>query len=345
MRSTCGKGLGATVLPVVVGLVGGLAWGGCGGGMNSVFQYIGTPFTTTVGGTGTTGPTTTSTQTGGTLSTGTAAFTDPCLETQQSRKFVRISMRNQASDYIHYFLVLIAYVNGAEYPTGGVCSSDIALYTSFGYTSVPAGSQVEFGNYCITGPALYYMHRNGQFQTAGGALASAIGPAQGTTPTFDTFFTSAGATVPVPDQILFHNPGTTTEGQALKISVNNSSPCSVTEIVGGTSNCAQDAFYYVDDTDRISGSTALGAGSGRRVPSEIQGTGCQCQGLVQAYQVLAPSAQSALTSQCNQFFRGGRIEYAFVRDDTDPPYPQLVWRVTDSTGARAHDFDSRAGID
>lgn len=344
MRGTYRRS-GAAAVMLVMGLAGCLAWSGCGGGTNSAFQFIGTPFTAVTGTTSTsTGPTTTTTQSGSTLTSGTTTYTDPCLETQQARKFVRISMRNQSTDYIHYFLLLIAYVNGTEYPTGGVCSTDIALYTSFGYTLIPAGSQVELGNYCITGPALYYLHRNGQFETAGGVLASAIGPAQGSTPTYDLFFTSAGATVPVPDQILFHNPGTSTEGRTLKVSVSNPSPCSAVVISGVDSDCQQDAFYYVDDTDRISGSTALGTGSGRRVPSEIQGTGCQCLGVTQAYQLLAPSAQPALSSQCNQFFRGGRINYVFVRDDTDPPFPQLLWRVTDSTGATAHDYDSRAGI-
>jgi hypothetical protein len=44
------------------------------------------------------------------------------------------------------------------------------------------------------------------------------------------------------------------------------------------------------------------------------------------------------------FFRGGRIDYVFLREDTDPPFPQLVWRVTDSAGTRAQDFDPRANI-
>jgi hypothetical protein len=330
---------------LIIGLLGGLA-GGCGGSGNA-FEFFGSPFPYT-GQTGqtTSGPGSTGRTTGASMGTTGGGFTDPCTE-PQNRKFIRISMRNYSQDYIHYFLVLIAFVNGDEYPTGAVCADDVGLYTSFGYTLVPSGQQVPFGNYCIRGPALYYFHRGGQFRTvsgpSGGNLGSAIAPAQGTTPTYDSFFTSAGAMVPIPDQILFHNPGTTTEGQALKISQSIISPCAAL-VVTADPNCAQDAFYYVDDTDRLAGSTALGSGSGRRVPSDIQGTACECRGIQEPYQSLAPSGESGLNARCDEFFRGGRIDYAFVRDDTDPPYPQLLWRVTDSQGARAHDYDPRANI-
>jgi hypothetical protein len=80
------------------------------------------------------------------------------------------------------------------------------------------------------------------------------------------------------------------------------------------------------------------------VPGDIQGSACQCRGLAQGYQRLASASSSASAAQCDEFFRGGRIDYVFIKDDTDPPYPQLLWRVTDSAGARAHDFDSRASI-
>jgi len=346
MHQVHGKWQVLAILTVACGLVVSLAATGCGGA--NAFQYLlGNPYSF-VGSTGTTtGPGSTGRTPGTTGGTSSGGFTDPCDE-PQSRKFVHISMRNLSSDYIHYFLVLIAHVAGPEYPDGAVCADDTALYTSFGYVSIPAGSSQPFGNYCITGPALYYFHRNGRFQAAGGVtgqnLGSAIAPAQGATPTYDTFFTSAGATVPVPDIILFHNPGGGS-GQALKISRNTTDPCATQVVVTGDSNCLQDAFYYVDDTDLIAGSTALGVGSGRRVPSDIQGTGCECLGVTTAYQSLAPGSQSSQNNPpCNLFFRGGRIDYIFVREDTNPPYPQLLWRVTDSAGVRAQDFDSRGNI-
>jgi hypothetical protein len=278
---------------------------------------------------------------------GSRVSVDPCSE-PVSRKYIRISMRNLSpDDYIHYFLVLIAYVNGETYPDGAVCPDDIDLYTSFGYLEIPEGSEQEFGNYCITGPALVYFHESGQFKGAGGAgssqLASAIPPAQGTNATYDNYFTSGGASVPVPDQILFHNPGTG-EGAALKISLNSINPCGI--VIGdfGVSDCDQDAFYYVDESDMITGSVVLGVGSGRRIPSEIQGTGCECVGFQDPYQSLAPSGTAASSARCNEFLRGGRIEYVFVREDTNPAYPQLLWRVTDQSGAVVHEFDSRADI-
>jgi hypothetical protein len=332
---------------VVLGLAACLAAEGCGGG--SAFEYLGgNPFpyagtSTTISVPGTTGRTP-----GGTTTGTTGGFVDPCT-LSQSQKFVTISMRSLVTtDYVHYFLVLIAHVNGTEFPDGAVCPADIPLYTSFGYVSIPAGQSQPFGNICITGPSLYYFHRNGQFQTAGGTpgqnLGSAIAPAQGTTPTFDPFFTSTGAPVPVPDEILFLNPGTGA-GQALKISRNTTDPCATQVVNVGDPPCEQDAFYYVDSTDRIDGSTALGAGSGRRVPNEIQGTGCECLGISDPTQTLAPSNQSTANAPCNMFFRGGRIDYVFLRDDTDPPFPQLVWRVTNSSGVRIHDFDPRSGLD
>jgi len=277
---------------------------------------------------------------------GGRANVDPCSE-PNARKFIRISMRNLSPDsYIHYFLVLIAYVNGETYPDGAVCPDDIDLYTASRYTEIPEGAEREFGNYCIEGPALLYFHDGGQFRRAGGVggaqLASAIAPAQGTNATFDSFFTSGGTPVPVPNLILFHNPGTG-EGAALKISANDSAPCDIM-IVGGDPDCDQDAFYYVDDTDFITGSNALGIGAGRRVPSEIQGTGCECTGFQDPFQSLAMSGTTATGAGCNEFLRGGLIEYVFVREDTSPPFPQLLWRVTDQSGAEVHDFDPRGNV-
>jgi len=347
MRSMVGTRQRWAAWFMVVGLAGGLWAAGCGGSGNA-FEYFLPPFLATGAITGgSNAPATSGRQTGGGLGTDTGGFIDPCTESQ-SRKFVRIAMRNQCDDYVHYFLILIAQVNSDTYPTGAVCPTDIGLYTSFGYISVPEGQSVPLGNYCVVGPALYYFHRSGQFRSAGGTsasnLSSAIGPAQGTTPTYDGFFTSAGATVPVPNLILFHNPGTTAGGQALKVSRNNPSPCATGDVTtAGDPDCAQDAFYYVDETDRITGSTALGVGSGRRVPGDIQGTGCECTGASVAFQELAPGT-GGTNAPCNAFYRGGRIDYAFVREDTEPAYPQLLWRVTDSNGARIHDFDDRANI-
>ncbi len=340
---------GAMALGIVSGLVGGLLLAGCAGssGAGGALQYLWTPFIGTSGTSGGTTPGSTGVIPGtGTNSSGAAIL--PCSESQ-SRKFIRIAMRNTSQDYIHYFVVLIAFVFDPANPQSGgaVCQTDIPLYTAFGYVLIPSGSQIEFGDYCIVGPALYYFHKNGQFQGAGSSgLASAIAPAQGTTATYDTFFTSAGAQVPVPNLILFHNPGSTPEGIALKVSRNTPSPCSSTVQTAGDPFCLQDAFYYVDVNDVPDGTTALGTGSSRRVPAEIQASGCSCAGSTQAFSILAASNLKAKDSAvvCNNFFRGGRIDFVFVRDDTTPPYPQLLWRVTDDSGTQAQNFDPRAQL-
>jgi len=340
----------SAVMAVVATLVGGLLLAGCGGSGNAL-EFLGSPFRSLYGGTtGPTAPGSTGTQSGAVLSgSGDRVYTDPCAE-PQTRKFVRISMRNESRDYVHYFLVLIAFVSSETYPEGAVCPEDIATYSANGYNIFIEEGQVEpFGNYCIEGPALIRFHQGGRFRSAGGSgsanLASAIPPAQGSSPGYDSFFGSAGGQVPVPNVILFHNPGNTAEGQALLIGQLTSSPCDVNRRLPGDPDCSLDAFYYVDEDDRIVGSRGdLGFGSARRAPSEIQGTGCECQGRAYPFQVLAPSTATAQTAECNEFFRGGRIEYVFVRDDVDPPYPQLLWRATDSNGARAHDFDARADI-
>ncbi|RMF79865.1 MAG: hypothetical protein D6744_08740 [Planctomycetota bacterium] len=280
---------------------------------------------------------------GGFFTTGNRANLDPCEE-PNARKFVTISMRNLAPDHIHYFLALIAFVN-TDTQNGAVCPDDIELYTDFGYTFVPENSTREFGDYCFEGPVLIYFHENGNFRSGTGfganAFASAIPPAQGSNPSFDAFFTSAGARVPVPDQILFHNPGTG-EGAALQIAQLTGSPCT-SVVVPNTNQCSLDAFYYVDESDLLTGSTALGAGSARRVPNEIQGTGCTV-GFQEAFARLAPSGTTALTAQENEFLRGGRIEFTFIREDLNPPIPQLLWRVTDAGGGIVHEPDPRAEI-
>lgn len=318
---------------------------GCGFA-NGPIQFLGSPFPTVGGNGGVTGPGGSGNfGGGGGLGSNNRAPVDPCT-VAQNMKFVRISMQNASEDFIHYFLVMVAFVNGQEYPDGGVCADDIDLYTSFGYEVIPAGQSTGFGSYCITGPALLYFHDAGQFRLGGGTgttgLASAIAPAQGSSTTYDAFFNSAGQQVPVPDLIAFYNPGTG-EGAALKIARDTTNPCADIPTAGDPL-CQQDAFYYVDDVDRITGSTALGQGSGRRVASDIQGNACQCRGLTLPFQSLAPAGLSASGARCDEFFRGGRIDYVFIRQDSDAPFPQLLWRVTDSSGATAHNFDSRAQL-
>jgi hypothetical protein len=369
MYNLCNTRIGRAVPTLVAGLVVFPLLAGCAGGTRA-FQYLGgTPYAYfPEGSTLPEGPGSTGVSAGGTLDTSGGGATNPCNETQ-ARKLVRISMRNTSQDYIHYFLIMIAYVNGETYPTGAVCPDDVALYQRNGYVQVVEGDQVALGNYCIEGPALYYFHRNGQFRGATGtgasSLASAIAPAQGSAPTYDNFFSSGGASMPVPNVILnffssggasmpvpnvilFHNPGTG-EGAALKISTSRTAPCDTSVVENVTSDCQQDSFYYVDQDDRLVGSTALGFGSGRRVPNEIQGTGCSCGLSNDPWALLAASNLDASdvsrqSGLCNRFLRGGRIEFVFVREDTDPPFPQLVWQVTDSSGSQAHEFDPRAGL-
>jgi hypothetical protein len=336
------------ILLAAVGL--SAAWSvGCGGDFaTDALWLVGYPFETGGAASSASGQQ----ATGGSSSffdTSDRSTIDPCQEPQE-RKFVTIVMRNMnPDDYIHYFLVLVARVSDPNDPnTAGaaVCPNDVPLYTAFGYTEIPAGQRQAFGDYCFEGRSLVYFHQNGRFRRAGGVggtLASGIAPARGTSPTFDEFFTSNGARVPVPNVILFHNPGSG-EGAALKISRNRDDPCGDSTIILAASRCNQDAFYYVDEQDLFAGSAALGTGSGRRVPSEIQGTGCECLGFADAGQGLAPSRTTASSARCNEFLRGGRIEYAFLRDDQNPPIPQLLWRVTDSSGSLASDFDPRAGI-
>jgi hypothetical protein len=341
MRGNSRIWLSSLACATVAGLLAG-----CGGsGGSSGLSLIGTPFLVGSSSTTRTGPGNTGSRPGSTGIAGARASIDPCTESQ-ARKFIRISMRNLAQDDVHYFLVLVAFVNGSEHPDGAVCPTDRALYQQFGYTTtIDAGQNFQFGDYCITGPALIYFYQNGQFQGAGTqGLASAIAPAQGTSATYDTFFGPAGQQVPVPNWILFHNPGTTTEGRTLNVAQKPADPCAILISTSVPSVCQQDSFYYVDETDVRAGSTVLGSGSYVRVPTEIQGTGCQCGVGNLGYQQLAPSGTTAATALCNEFLRGGRIDYVFVRDDTDPPYPQLLWRVSDSGGARAHNFDPRAGI-
>lgn len=323
--------------------------GGCTSSQfGGALDYIGYPFfngfvgrtaTGTLGGEGTSS----------TFGDDNRGNVDPCSE-PVARKFVRIAMRNlDGLDYIHYFVVMVAFIQ-TDTTAGAVCAADVELYTDFGYTLVEEGQEVPFGNFCVPGPALIYYHADGQFRTGGGtddsSLGSAIAPAQGTSPTYDNFFGSAGRQVPVPDVIIFHNPGTGA-GAALKVAANIPDPCNVGVIFDAPGPCQQDSFYYVDQNDRLAGSNRVGQGSAVRVPNEIQGTGCDCAGtggVALSAQQLAPSASRASNARCNEFFRGGLIDYAFLRNDTNPPMPQLVWRVTDSGGTVAHNFDPRANI-
>lgn len=347
-RSTFIGSLGKATL--YGGLAAGLcaAWAtGCGGGGLTI-PGTGPLFfalNPSVDGGSTTGGTTD--PNGSFFNQGSREDIDPCAE-RTERKFVTITMRNQDSlDYIHYFFVAVAFIRGERYPTGGVCATDVNIYTQFGYTRIAEGTQQVFGDYCIQGPALVYFHQQGRFRQTGGSgassLASAIAPARGASPTYDTFFTSSGARVPVPDQILLHNPGTG-DGAALKVSRNRTDPCNPNQLSVGSGACNQDGFYYVDENDQFAGSAALGQGSGRRVPSEFQDTGCECLGFAEAFWRLGPSNVTATTAQCNEFARGGRIEFVYIRNDQTPPVPQLAWRVADSSGSIIHSFDPRTGV-
>lgn len=329
--------VGTRILGAV--LMAGAAWAVWGCGFNADQAGIFGPiFNDRVGGFG---PGGVSGGSGG-FDQGSGGVTNPCNE-PNTRKFVTISMRNHAPfDHIHYFFAMVAFIDDGTGSRGAVCPEDVGIYTDFGYQLIPEGTNRSFGDYCIQGPALLYFHRNGAFRGPGG-LGSAIAPAQGNNPTFDQFFNSAGARVPVPNQILWHNPGVG-EGLALQVAQLNPDPCNTTIISGGTSRCNQDAFYYVDENDLLSGTTALGAGSGRRVPSEIQGTQCGA-GVQNAASLLAATAVTSSTAASFNFVRGGRIEYAFVNENTNPPIPQLVWRVTDAGGGVIHAFDPRVPLD
>ncbi len=315
---------------------------GCGTGSLSAlgipfFPLFGTD-TVTGGGTGS------GTGGSGAFGGGGRAELDPCEE-PFTRKFVNISMQNANPDtFVHYFFVAIAFVDiGAG---GAVCEEDIALYTSNGYTQVAEGDFSEFGGFCVPGPALIYYHLNGQFQqgTGSDSLGSAIAPAQGSgSPTFDGIFSSAGLDLPVPDLIAFYNPGTG-GGAALRVSQDNPTPCDAVAVGGFDSECQQDSFYYVDESDFLTGSESLGVGSGRRVANDVQGTSCECTGAQSLFQVLAPSGTDADSANCDEFARGGRIEYVFIRQDETPPFPQLLWRVTDDSGSVWQDFDTRADL-
>lgn len=323
-----------------------LAWtAGCGGSLDPdaarFASYLLFPSGgAAAGGSGPTG-------TGGS-SFDSSGIVSPCNE-PFDRRFVTISMRNTApDDFIHYFLLLGAFIQSETYPEGTVCPDDVPTYTMFGYEQIAEGTELAFGDYCFRGPMLLYFHREGRFRGVGSGatstLASGIAPARGTSATYDDFFNAVGARVPAPSFILFHNPGSGA-GAPLLIANINDRPCDPV-FQAGTSRCAIDAFYYVDDTDRIAGSTRRGNGSGVRVPSEIQGTSCECRGFSEPFQTLASSEKTASSPSllCSEYLRGGRIEFVFLRDDTDPPYPQLVWRVTDASGSVAHEFDPRAAI-
>ncbi len=317
----------------------GLAAVGCGAPSTLISSTL-FPFVN-IGTTGA-GSTVTSSSGGGFGSDSSVAL-DPCDETL-SRKQITITMRNDApDDYIHYFLILVAFENGETYPNGAVCPDDSDFYTDFGYTRIAEGSFQEIGNICVIGPAYVYFHEQGRFQEAGGALASGIEPAAGSSSSFDAFFSSAGADVPVPDRIYFHNPGTG-DGAALKVSQNSLNPCGAVVTLSGDSDCEQDSFYYVDQADLPVGSNPVGTNSNRRVPSEIQGTGCECLAFQEPWHQLGPPGTIASNAACNEFIRGGSITYVFIRQDATPPYPQLLWQVRDDSGSIVQDFDDRADI-
>ncbi len=141
--------LSRTLRVASVTLVAAMA--GCGAG-GSPYSLFGSPFTNYVGRTGS-GGNGTGIQIGGGNQLGSRDDSDPCT-LDDARKFVSVSMRNYSTDYVHYFVVFIAFVRGDVYTDGAVCADDEALYLRNGYTKVNAGSQVTFGSYCLQGPVL-----------------------------------------------------------------------------------------------------------------------------------------------------------------------------------------------
>lgn len=315
----------------------GLAGAGCGGFSIDGYNLLGVPlFGNFGGGGGDGGPPTppTDDDDDGFFDGGAGGPTDPCLE-ELDRKFVRLSLRNQSPDFVHYFMVLIAFEDTPD-QQGAVCSDDLGLYTDFGYEFIASGQFREFGAYCIDGPALLYFHEAGNFQAGGGtgaeALASAIAPAQGSSPTFDNFFGSSGVLVPVPDLILFHNPGTG-QGASFIVDPLPSDPCDEELLIDF---CTLDSFYYVDEDDLPAGSLALGVpGSARRTPNDIQDTFCESGGFSPFHFLVPPGVSNVAP---DEFVRGGSIEYVFIRDDREQAIPQLLWRVRDASGGIVQDF-------
>lgn len=336
-----------TILMTVLSSVALVAITACDGSLSPQIRFQGNPFgsdspstqsSTPIGGGGGGGV-----GVPGAGGLGAFAGVDACSQSEAD-KFIRITLRNDIpNDFVHYFLIFVAFIDDGT-GSGAVCADDIALYRANGYNiEVTAGDFLEFGNFCIEGPAMIRFHESGRFRnTSGTGLASAIAPAQGSISSFDTFFSSAGAQIPIPDEILWHNPGSG-EGAALKVSVNDISPCGAV-FTTFTPECEQDAFYYVTDDDIPSGGRTLGAGSFRRTPNEIQGTGCFAIGTNNPAQQLAFPGTPAEAAAENQFLRGGSITYVFIRDDQDPPIPQLVWEVRGPSGALVHSFDVRSGV-
>ena len=102
-------------------VIGLTAIGGCTAGAASVLY---SPlFTTFIGSDNTVADTTGDSSF---FNSGSRVNVDPCSSQTPASSYA--SMRNLASgDYVHYFLVLVAFVNGDTYPTGAVCPDDVDL--------------------------------------------------------------------------------------------------------------------------------------------------------------------------------------------------------------------------
>ena len=173
---------------------------GCGSG-GSAWDIIGSAFSYSSGGSTDTGPTTTGRTGGSTFGQADRTPVDPCTESL-ARKFITISMRNYCTDYIHYFFVAIAFVDvdetaegvvipsfdSTQFPDGAVCPDDVSLYLQNGYQQIRAGEQLEFGDYCLTGPALYYYHRGGRFRISAGSGSTGLGSVSYTHLTLPTIY-------------------------------------------------------------------------------------------------------------------------------------------------------------
>jgi hypothetical protein len=241
-------------------------------------------------------------QTGGGGSGGGTGGEDPGGGGGQGglNQFINISMRNSTLTIVHYYLHLFAFMG----PGATVNDDSLDVYESFGY--IRTGSNTfSFGSVTVTAPAgqevLWYWHERGSFPE------SSIGPEIAGVPTYDAFFDQLGALVPVPDLILFY------------------------EGTPAGSQCSLSSYRTTD----VTGVFTLEAFD----PLQVQGTGCNCLSLDDAFQSLAPATVSATSAQCNQYLRGSDILYDFRDADTSqPPAPErLLWQV--SVGGNAyHDF-------
>jgi len=214
-------------------------------------------------------------------------------------QFITISMRNTTLTTVHYYLHFFAFFG----PGATVSEDNLELYETFGYIRT-GSSTFSFGSVTVTAPAgeevLWYWHERGSFPQ------SSIGPQIGGIVEYDAFFDDLGTLVPVPDLILFYD----------------GSPAG--------SQCTLNSYRTTDFT----GMFTLEAFD----PTQIQGTGCNCLSLSDAFQRLAPATVSSTSALCNQYVRGSFILYEFRDVDPTGAAPErLLWEVS-LAGDVYHDF-------